>query len=87
MIALVIGCSRELGSASTWSLDRLDALAAEASALFKHRARLGMPPRELESQAVDLQPKPSRKASHRILSSISYKARVIRCIDVKWGWN
>ena len=63
----VTGLSRELGSASTWSLDRLDALAAEASALFKQRAWLGMPPRELKSQAVDLQPKPSRKGS---LSSI-----------------
>ena len=55
--------TRELGSASTWSLDRLDALAAEASALFEHRARLGMPPRELPSQAMNLQPKPSRKGS------------------------
>ena len=54
---------RELGSASTWSLDRLDALAAEASALFRQRALLQVPPRALESQAVDLQPKPSRKGS------------------------
>lgn len=61
------GLSRELGSASTWSLDRLDALAAEASALFKQRAWLGMPLRELQSHAVDLQPKPSRKGS---LSSV-----------------
>ncbi len=55
--------SRELGSASTWSLDRLDALAAEASALFQQRSWLGLPPRELKSQTVNLRPKPNRKGS------------------------
>ena len=76
------GCSRELGSASTWSLDRLDALAAEASALFKHRARLGMPPRELKSQAMDLQPKPNRKA--RSLNTLSVVSLCEgHCLNVK----
>lgn len=52
-----------MGSASTWSLDRLDALAAEASALFQQRSCLGMPLRDLKSQAVNLRPKPSRRSS------------------------
>jgi hypothetical protein len=54
---------------STWSLDRLDALAAEATALFQQRSRLGVAPRELPSQAVGLQPKPNRKASSSSLMS------------------
>ena len=60
---------RELGSVSTWSLDRLDALAAEATALFQQRSRLGVATRELPSQAVGLQPKPNRKASSSSLMS------------------
>ena len=57
---------------STWSLERLDALAAEAAALFEQRSRLGMPPRSMRGRAVDLQPKPSRKGS---LSSIVTEAQ------------
>ena len=73
---IISGCAphREVGSASTWSLERLDALAAEAAALFEQRSRLGMPPRQMRGRAVDLQPKPSRKES---LSSIVTGAQPI----------
>ena len=71
---IISGCAphREVGSASTWSLERLDALAAEAAALFEQRSRLGMPPRQMRGRAVDLQPKPSRKES---LSSVATGAQ------------
>lgn len=55
--------SRDIGSASTWSLERLDALAAEAKALFKARCSMGSAPVRPRDPPPPLDPKPRRKGS------------------------
>ena len=49
-----------IGTASTWSLERLDALAAEASALFSARCSMGSLPNSRNSTTPRLKPKPER---------------------------
>ncbi|BDA45434.1 probable UPF0162 protein XF_1494 at C-terminar half [Coccomyxa sp. Obi] len=55
---------REIGSASTWSLERLDALAAEASALFRMRCSMGSTPVKPRDPPPPLQPKPRRRSAN-----------------------
>ena len=62
---------REIGSASTWSLERLDALAAEATALFRMRCLMGPTPVQPRDPPPPLEPKPRRRnaSSHPRTSS------------------
>lgn len=54
---------REIGSASTWSLERLDALAAEAAALFRTRCLMGPAPVKPRDPPPPLEPKPRRRST------------------------
>lgn len=65
---------REIGSASTWSLERLDALAAEASALFRMRCSMGSTPVKPRDPPPPLEPKPRRRSANGSASAASRRS-------------